>query len=87
MPSVTLHGLTTPKPDPSRRDLVLLADRHQAENYRDLAESRISTAAALAENGDESGANKALYEAVQYHVMAEQADERVAERINQSPTE
>jgi len=79
-PSVTLHDSREPKLVSVGQDLLLLADEHQAVHYRYLAAEHIGAASRFSENGDEAATTQMLYGAIEYQGIAEEIEQRTANR-------
>lgn len=79
-PSVILHDTHAPKVLAQGQDLLLRADEHQALHYRYLAAEHVGAASRLAKDGDEATMTQMLYSAIEYQGIAEEIEERAANR-------
>lgn len=79
-PNVTLHGIHEPKSMVPGQDLLLMADERQALHYRYLAAEHIGAASRLSEDGDEAATTQMLYGAIEYQGIAEEIEQRSANR-------
>ena len=79
-PSVTLHDSREPKLVSVGHDLLLMADEHQALHYRYLAAEHVGAASRFSEQGDEAATTQMLYGAIEYQGIAEQIEQRAANR-------
>ena len=79
-PSVTLHDTREPKLMTVGQNLLLMADERQALHYRYLAAEHVGAASRFSEDGDEAATTQMLYGAIEYQGIAEEIEERAANR-------
>jgi len=79
-PSVSLHDSREPKLVSVKQDLLLMADEHQALHYRYLAAEHVGAASRFSEDGDEATTTQMLYGAIEYQGIAEEIEQRAANR-------
>lgn len=79
-PSVTLHDRREPNLTAGGQDLLLMADEYQALHYRYLAAEHVGAASRLSEDGNEPASTQMLYGAIEYQGIAEEIEQRAANR-------
>ena len=79
-PSVTLHDTREPKLGSVGQNLLLMADERQALHYRYLAAEHVGAASRFSAEGDEAATTQMLYGAIEYQGIAEEIEERAANR-------